>query len=279
MRAVNLMPDSNRRGAHATAGSLLSPAYGLVALLAVAVLFVTIYVLSSNTVSDRKAKLATLQQQVATAQAQANQLSSYVNYQRLAQSRAATVRQIAATRFDWQAALSNLSRVVPANVAFQSLLATAAPGSSVTGAGGSVGGTAGTGGLRGDIPVPAFEVKGCSTSHDDTARLMSRLRAMPGVQRVTLADSVRGATATGTTVTNGTTTLAKSACGSNPATFDLVVFFQALPGSTGAASATPAATTTPAARTTPPAAATAATSAATATATATAQPVSNGSSK
>ena len=275
MRAVNLMPEGNRRGGQVTTGSLLSPAYGLVALLAIAVVFVTVYVLASNTVSDRKVKLASLQQQVAAEQAQANQLSSYVNYQRLAESRAATVRQIASSRFDWQAALANLSRVVPGNVAFQSLLATAAPGSSVSGAGGSVGGGAGTGGLRGDIPVPAFEVKGCSTSHDDTARLMSRLRAMPGVQRVTLADSVRGTAATGTTVTGGASTLAKAACGSNPASFDLVVFFQALPGAAAAtAVATPAA---PASAVT--SATTTTTATTTATATATAQPVSNGSAK
>ena len=78
--------------------------------------------------------------------------------------------------------------MVPANASLTSLLATAAPGSSVAGGGG---GGSNTGTLRGDITAPAFQISGCTASHDDVARLMSRLRLINGVQRVTLSDSVK----------------------------------------------------------------------------------------
>ncbi len=243
MRAVNLMPESGR-GAAASPTALLNPAYGLVAVLAVALGLVTMYVLSSNTVSSRQAQLATVQQEAQQAQAQATQLTSYVNYQKLAQQRISTVQQIVSGRFDWDGAMSNLAHVVPPNTVFESLLATASPATSVSGAGGSVGGGAGTSGLRSDISAPAFEVKGCSISHDAVARLISRLRAMPDVQRVTLADSVRSQIESSGGGSGSASNVAAPACGRNPANFDLVVFFEPLAGATGAAGAPGAAPVT-----------------------------------
>ena len=49
MRAVNLIPTDATRAGGGPAASLHGPAYAVVGLLAVAVLFVTIYVLSNNT--------------------------------------------------------------------------------------------------------------------------------------------------------------------------------------------------------------------------------------
>lgn len=86
--------------------------------------------------------------------------------------------------------------------------------------------------MRGDIDAPAFELKGCTASQDDVAQLMSRLRLIDGVTRVTLEDS------TETPSTTGSTVPAQGGC-TGP-TFDMVVFFapgttQALPATTGAA--------------------------------------------
>jgi Tfp pilus assembly protein PilN len=212
----------------------------LIGLLAVAVAFVTIYVLSANTVSQRKSQVATLQAQAAQAQAQAARLGGYAQFEKLAQTRAETVREIAATRFDWHSALSELSRVVPSNTSLQSLLGTVAPGATVTGAGGNAG--ASTASLRGAISAPAFELKGCTSSHDDVARLMSRLRLINGVDRVTLADSQKQDSAQAAA---STTAVAGSAspvgCGADHPSFDLVVFFKTLPGAgpSGVASVSP----------------------------------------
>jgi len=226
LRAVNLIPADARRGG-VGAGALRGPGYIVLGVLGVALVLVTIYVLSNNTISERKVKLANLQQQVAQEQAEAASLSSYTQFQKLAQARAETVREIAASRFDWHGALSDLSKVVPANTSLQSLLATVAPGAAVSGPGGSTSAS----GLRGDINAPAFELTGCTHTQDQVAQLMSRLRLINGVTRVTLSNSVKqdAGTGLGAAVSRAGPSVSAS-CGQNTPNFDLFVFFEPLPG-------------------------------------------------
>ena len=255
MRAVNLIPnDAKRGGGTGLAGKMPGPGALVIAALAVAVLFVTIYVLTGNTISERTTKVATLQAQANQAEQEAARLAPYTQFAQLAQTRAETVREIAATRFDWYAALADLSRVVPANTSLVTLFGSVAPGASVAGSSG--GGDTAT--LRADIPSPAFEMSGCTTTQDDVARLMSRLRLINGVTRVTLADTTKpdsaGVGTSATTVSGSSTTSANggnsSGCGDGPG-FDLVVFFSPLPGAgpTGVTSLSTqnVSTTTPAA--------------------------------
>lgn len=230
MRAINLIPAGAVRGGVRRDVSRFGPGHAVLLVLVVALALVTVYVLSANSVTERQAKLAGVKAQLAQVQARASQLQAYSNFVRVAQTRATTVREIAASRFDWYSALGDLSRVVPANLRLQSLLATVAPGVTISvgaGTGGSTGG-AGTGTIRADINAPAFELKGCTGSHDDVARLMSQLQLINGVQRVTLADSTRNPQ--GGAVPGSAPSVATKGCGSNPATFDLVVFFQPLAG-------------------------------------------------
>jgi Tfp pilus assembly protein PilN len=225
VRAVNLIPREGRRGGVAVGGLGFSPGYAVLAVLALALVLVTVYVLTANTVSDRKAKLASVRAQLTVEQAHAARLSNYVQFQKLAQTRAETVRELAGSRFDWYRALSDLSKVVPANTVLASLTGTVAPGASAPGGTSSGGASA----LRGAISAPAFELTGCTKNQDDVARLMSRLRLIDGVSRVTLGNSQKGnAPAGGTAVTTGSAS--GSGCVGNGPTFDLVVFFQPLPG-------------------------------------------------
>jgi Tfp pilus assembly protein PilN len=249
MRAVNLIPADSGRGRGAGAGPRV-PAFAILGVLAVAVAFVTMYVLASNTISERQATVANLQAQAARANAQAAGLNKYIQFEQLAQTRSATVREIASTRFDWHTALADLSKVVPANTSLQSLTGTVAPGVSVTGgtsSGAGGGASGGVSALRADIAAPAFELTGCSRTQDDVARLMSRLRLINGVTRVTLGDSQKpGGNAAG--ASSGSSSGASGGCGPNAPIFDLVVFFKPLPGAS-AQGASPAAsqtgTTTP----------------------------------
>ena len=251
MRAVNLIPAETRKAGRGIQPGGLGPGFGVLGLLGVALLLVTLYVLTSNTISDRKVKLAALQAQVTQEQAVAGQLSAYATYTHLAQARALTVTQIAQSRFDWHSALADLSRVVPANASLTSLMATASPGSTVSG------GAANTGSLRSAIAAPAFQISGCTASHDDVARLMSRLRLINGVQRVTLSDSVKqsgGATGSSAGGSSGSAT-----CTAAQTEFDLVVFFTPIAGApvsggTAPSAAAPAATATPATNASPAAA-------------------------
>jgi Tfp pilus assembly protein PilN len=218
----------------------------VIGLLAVALVLVTIAVMTGNTISDRKAKLATLQAEVVAAQAQAAQLGNYTSFEQLAQARAQTVRAIAAARFDWHAALADLSKVVPPDTSLQSLVGSVAPGATISGgSSGAVGsGSAATSSLRGDLSVPAFELTGCTKSQDAVAQLISRLRLMNGVSRVTLGDSQKQAGAQAGAAVSQTGTGATTGCGPNAPTFDLVVFFQTLPGA-GPTGVTSVSATTP----------------------------------
>ena len=245
MRAVNLIPADSRRGGKRTTGRPQGPAYAILAALAVALVLVTVYVLTNNTVSERQAKVTSLQAQVAQAQAQVGRLSNYAQFAQLAQARAQTVREIAAARFDWHGALADLSKVVPADTSLQSLAGSVSPGA------GAGSGTSASGSLRGDISAPAFELTGCTKTQDDVARLMSRLRLINGVTRVTLGDSQKAANSQSGTSVSGSSASA-GGCGADTPAFDLVVFFTPLPaaGPTGVASvtalpvsATPATTT------------------------------------
>lgn len=218
MRAVNLIPGDARRTGVTPALGRLGAGHAVLGVLAIVFAFVTVYVLTSNTISERTAQLATLKQQFSQVQAEVSRLNSYAQFEKLAQERAATVRQIAATRFDWHAALSDLSRVIPANTSLQSLAATVSSGTSGSGAGGG-------GSIRGDINAPAFELKGCTGTQDDVAQLISRLRLINGVTRVTLQSSAKaGGGQSGSAPASG-----GGACSNGP-TFDMVVFFQPLAG-------------------------------------------------
>jgi Tfp pilus assembly protein PilN len=242
MRAVNLIPSDARRGGSGDIRSLRGPGSAVVGLLGVVLVLVTLYVLASNNVSARQGQLAGLQQQLTQTQAEATQLGGYTQFAQLAQARVQTVKEIAAGRFNWQQALSDLSRVVPANTSLSSVSATVGPGA------GSAGGSS-SGSLRGDITAPAFELEGCTATEDDVARLMSRLRLIRGVTRVTLSDAVKsssGTTATPVTTGSGTT----GGCAGSAPTFSLVVFFEPLPTVAAAPTGTPGAVT-PAGSTSP----------------------------
>jgi Tfp pilus assembly protein PilN len=224
VKAVNLIPAENRRGMRGSSVSLpTSPSYLIVGLLVVALAFVTVYVVSANTISSRTAKVASLKAQVAEEQASAARLSNYVQFAQLAQTRAETVRQIAAARFNWYSALSDLSKVVPGNTSLQVLTGTVVPGASPGGTGGSAGGE--TTSLRSDNSGPAFQLTGCTKTQDDVARLMSRLRVINGVTRVTLGDTQKPGSVGGSSTTGS----ASGGCGANAPTFDVVVFFSPVP--------------------------------------------------
>jgi Tfp pilus assembly protein PilN len=247
MKAVNLIPaESGRTGGRSGVG-----VYVLLGVLGVLLVSVAAYVLTNNTVTSRRAELADLQTQLAAVQAQADAARPYRDFASLAQARVDTVRQLGESRFDWQRALGDLSKVIPDNIWLSSLLGTVTTGVSIEGASSGATST-----LRAALPNPAIELKGCTTSHDGVVRLISRLRLVDSVQRVSLADSVKSDDAAGSS--SGTSTDCRYGHRSFPQ-FDLVIFFKPLPAlptatqstATGAVAPAAAATPTPAASTTP----------------------------
>jgi Tfp pilus assembly protein PilN len=223
MRSVNLIPaDSRGKSSRGPSTGMQMPVYVLLGFLAAALALVTVYVLTNNTIADRQAKLSSLKTQVTQEQAEAARLGEFTKFSALAQTRIGTVRSIAAARFDWHAALADLSKVVPADTTLESLTGTVVPGASANGGGGG----SGTGSLRSDLPGPAFELAGCTANQDDVARLISQLRLINGVTRVSLSNSQESTSSSGSSGAAVGSGSNAQACANNSATFNLVVFFQ-----------------------------------------------------
>jgi Tfp pilus assembly protein PilN len=184
MRAVNLIPTDQQRGAGGAAGKSGGGAYILLGALALMVVLAASFVVSGKSVTDKKAQLADVTQQAETAEAQAAALTSYTKFASIRQKRVDTVSQLAASRFDWAHALREVARVLPQNAWLTSLTATTSSAVNV--------GTA-SGNLRSALDVPAIVIQGCTTSQGSVANLITRMRLIDGVQRVTLEDSTKGA--------------------------------------------------------------------------------------
>jgi Tfp pilus assembly protein PilN len=182
MRAVNLIPHDGARGGAGGGIGL----YALLGVLGVLLAGVLAYVLTNNTLVERRAEVAALQTQAQAAQAQAEATRPYREFAALAEARVATVRELGRARFDWHRAFDEIARVMPDDVWLTSLLGTVTTGVSVEGAGSGT-----TGAVRGALPNPAIELTGCTTGHAEVARLISRLRLMTGVVRVSLSDSAK----------------------------------------------------------------------------------------
>ena len=132
-------------------------------------------------VKERKASLAEVSIKNEATVKRAAELKPYADFQTLAQERASTVQALASARFDWEQSLRDLSRALPSNVYLSSLK-------------GAVGGGAGGGsGIRSSIGSPALELSGCTRSQPAVATLMSRLRNVQGVTRVSLSKSEKAA--------------------------------------------------------------------------------------
>ncbi len=105
MKAVNLIPRESRRGG-APGGELARPRHAVLGAAGRRPR-ARDHVRARATTRSRSARRSSRasRPQVRQAQAPAAHLASYAQFAQLAQARAQTVRQIAATRFDWQAAL------------------------------------------------------------------------------------------------------------------------------------------------------------------------------
>jgi Tfp pilus assembly protein PilN len=187
MRAVNLIPVEDRRGGGGAGSGLGS--YIVLGVLAVVVAMSASYTLAKGSLSDRRAELESVQAQVHAAEAKAQQLSSYTTFAALREKRTATVTSLASSRFDWAHALHEVARTIPSNAWVTSLRGTVAPGIALDGGGDDP--------LRAAIQSPAIELVGCTVSQKDVSSVISSLRRIDGVERVSLSSSQKLATGAG----------------------------------------------------------------------------------
>jgi Tfp pilus assembly protein PilN len=217
MKAVNLLPNDLRGSSRSSAEKSVGQdepggpgAFVVLGVLAFCLVALVGYVLTTNSVKERRADLERVTAEAAAATQRAAQLKPYADFDALAEARVQTVRDLTASRFDWEQALRDISRAIPASVTLTQLDGSV---SSQTGGGNA---------LRGAINSPAIELKGCANTQPSVAILMSRLRNVDGVTRVSLSKSTKTDEAQGAGPAGG-----ELLC-RNPraATFEIVIFFE-----------------------------------------------------
>jgi Tfp pilus assembly protein PilN len=171
VRAVNLIPADQRRGAGGIAGRSGGVAYVLTGGLAVLVLLGIVYALAVHNVANKTTDLAEVTQQVNSVTAQAQSLAPYAQFAGVSQTEAGQVRTLAQSRFNWPTAMRQLALALPGDVTLTSFSAIAA-----TGPVGAVG--------------TSFNLSGCASTQGEIANVLTNLATIPGVNTVTLTNTV-----------------------------------------------------------------------------------------
>ena len=145
-----------------------------------------------------------------------NQLKPYADFQAMAETRIQTVKDLASSRFDWEQALRDISRAIPADVTLHELngtISSAAGGSSASAA---------------RSPLRRSSSRAARAGQKQVATLLSRLRNVDGVTRVSLNKSLKPDKSQTAGASAPIAGLADSAgcTGKRPPNFEIVMFFE-----------------------------------------------------
>ncbi len=221
-------------------------AYVVVGFLAVALVAVTVTVITTNQIADRKADKASLQSQIVQADAQARRFKSFADFAAVQQAREETVTTLAQSRFDWERVLRELAIVIPNDVWLTNVDAAVSgstdSGTSQTPSSGSSAVSAAS------IVGPSLTIQGCADGHDAVAQFIAALHDIDGVTRVAVLSSNRpSASSGGTGSSSSTASTGGVGCSSRGLVtqFQVIAAFDAVQlGSTDSSAATPSAPTT-----------------------------------
>ena len=163
MKPVNLIPqDQRRRVASEGGGNGATIALGVLAAL---LAMVVVYVLTSNTITERKDDSKAASAEADRLEAQASQEANYTDFAQIAQTRMQSVAGVAATRFDWERFMRELSHMMPEGSWLQSADASTL-GDPTTGASQPSPSTPATPAAG----TPAANLIGCTPDQDDVAQ-------------------------------------------------------------------------------------------------------------
>jgi Tfp pilus assembly protein PilN len=189
MRAVNLLPDPRTDKRHddgrdrLRSTKMIAVAGGAV-LVALAVVLGAAFISARSDVSDRQAKLDSVQSQVAAAQVSAAASAAAAGRN---EAHLAAVSTAASQRLAWDGLLDQLSRVMPRGAWLESLQGTSASSTSTTSTSSS---TTTTTPSTGSAPT-GFVVAGYGRTQTTVARALERLVLMPALSDVTLQSTER----------------------------------------------------------------------------------------
>jgi Tfp pilus assembly protein PilN len=173
VRAVNLIPAEERRGAGGLAGRSGGVVYVLVGGLVVLVVLGVVYAFAVQSVAQHKSQLASLTEQVAAVNEQSQQLAPYVSFATISAQQTEQALTLAQQRFDWPDAMEQLALALPSDVTLISF--------SANDGAASVNQTS-TG-------VPSFTLDGCASAQAEIPSVLTSLAGIPGVSDVQLTSS------------------------------------------------------------------------------------------
>jgi Tfp pilus assembly protein PilN len=181
MKAVNLIPNDQRRaqGSGAQSGS----AYVVIGVLVTLLAMVAGYVLTSNKATQNKNDAAAAKAEADSLEAEIAQRGAFTNFSQIKETRLASVSGVAATRFDWERLMRELSRVMPSGSWLQTTDA------SVTGDVAGAEAATPVAGTTVAAPEPKANLVGCTPDQSDVARMMVRMRQLHRVSDVELNQS------------------------------------------------------------------------------------------
>jgi Tfp pilus assembly protein PilN len=219
VRPINLIPEQERRrqGGAGRTGPL---AFIVIGALFIALAGVVALVITSNQVSERESELASLKVRTAGAQARADRLSPFADFNEVKEQRTETISELADSRFDWSRVLHELSLVMPRWVILDKISGSAGAGIEGAEAGGDLGAS---------IKGPSLSLTGCAKSQTRVAQFVAALKRIDGVTRVGLnASGIGVAGGEGSGGSEGGGSLEGSSC-SGPLQFAVVIAFDGAP--------------------------------------------------
>jgi Tfp pilus assembly protein PilN len=196
MKAVNLIPADQRRGAGGTAGRAGGVVYVIVGGLVGLVLMSVLFAISSSQVNDRQSKLANVTTQANVVQSQATTLQPYVSFQTIRQTRQQAIAGIAGSRFDWSGAMDQIARSLPNDVTLSAVTGT--PATNTPPAAVAPAPTTSTSSTPAATPAapaatgPSVALSGCASTHSEVASVLVDLQRIVGVTSVSLGSSQKG---------------------------------------------------------------------------------------
>lgn len=194
---INLLPAEERRAA-GSGGRSGGAVYAVLGVLALAVIAATLTTKFGNEVSSKQQQVTAISSEATTAENEVTKLAAYSDFTALRQRRTASITDIAGSRTDWAHQIGEVARTLPRNVWLTTLDGTNASGApSPTGQP-----------VTGDVPGATLSIVGCTTGHRSVASVMSAMRRIDGIQKVTLTSTEKpggtGGGASGGTDCRGT---------------------------------------------------------------------------
>jgi Tfp pilus assembly protein PilN len=188
VKPVNLIPQDQRR--RRPSDSQGNGGQIVLGVLAALLAMVVVYVLTSNSITERKDKTAAASAEADQLEAQAGKQSGYSDFAQVAATRLKSVSDVAATRFDWERFARELAHIMPAGSWLQS--ADASTTGDPTSASGGTPATPTPATGTGAAVQPAANLIGCTPHQTDVADMMVRLEQLYRAEDVTLNESTAG---------------------------------------------------------------------------------------